>query len=121
MTTWSIELGQELTIPVDMGVLNPGDQVVTNGHGNGNALGNTLVPEGVFVFQTVAEFVDVLTKSGLLERGHTYVAHTLHDSALGNQPAELVVTETQSGKIGGLEIATNTQTFSFLDHVLTFT
>jgi hypothetical protein len=122
MTQYSIILGQELTI--HNATLESGDQVGVNSHGNGNALGNTLVTAGIFNLITLADFVADLEASGSLQRGHTYVALAIVDPDLGGNPAELVVTETQSGKIGGLEIS---DFGSFMpqqpivDHVLTFT
>ena len=95
MTTFSISLGQDLIFHGG----DPGDQVVVHSHGNGNALGNKLVQEGnnTVTPETLSQFIAFITGIGPLERGHTYIGHALFDPDNGDQQAELIVTDTQSG------------------------
>jgi hypothetical protein len=125
MTTHYITLGQELVLNEEA---FSGDQVVVNSHGNGNALGNTLVtlPPNPFNLvpnplgpETLAQFV-----SGLhLQKGYTYLAATISDSDYGGDAATFIVTDTQSGKIGAISLLgfTDFAEGTLTDHVLTLT
>jgi hypothetical protein len=104
------------------GAAQGGDQLVLNSSGNGNALGNTLVTETASASGTTfAQFIAGLEKAGL-EKGHTYVGSTTSDPSLlgeeGPGPATFIVTDTQSGKIGAIELA-GVHTVGIADHVLT--
>jgi hypothetical protein len=102
-----------------------GDQLVLNSNGNGNALGNTLVTEAPSPSDTTfAQFIAGLEKAGL-EKGDTYVGSTTLDPSLitgpeggGPGPATFIVTDTQSGKIGAIELA-GVHTVGIANHVLT--
>jgi hypothetical protein len=118
MTTYNIiELGKELVLNEGVAA---GAQFVVNGHGNGNALGNTLVTiTPTASSETLAQFVDGLK----LERGHTYIGETNFDTDY-NDYATFIVTDTQSGKIGAISlIGIIEPSFggSIIDHVLTLT
>jgi hypothetical protein len=115
MTQYSITLGEESIIGQ---AVFAGAQVVANGHGNGNALGNTLAPIIPQTQQeTLAEFVLGL---GHLEKGHTYFGTTVSDPDYRGTSATFIVTDTQSGKIGAISLVGEATVFNLSDHVLTF-
>jgi hypothetical protein len=91
-----------------------GDQVAVNSNGNGNALGNTLVPQiTILPGSTLASFIGSLT----LTKGDTYTALNDVDGTTGG-PMTYVVTDTQSGRIGAIELV-GLHTVSMSNHVLT--
>jgi hypothetical protein len=83
-----------------------GDHVVVNSNGNGNALGNTLVS----VNNGATSMASFITDLGPLQKGQTYVGNDTTDT--------FVVTETQSGRVGAIDIA-DVHTVGITNHVLT--
>jgi hypothetical protein len=93
----------------------PGDQIVanTNGNGNayGNALGNTLVAVTNVMATDMAGFInDLINDLGPLQKGDTYVGNNGSDT--------FIVTETQSGKMGAIELQ-GVHTVGMGNHILT--
>jgi hypothetical protein len=119
MTTYNITLGQDLIIHSPG--FGPNDQVVVNSHGNGNALGNTLVTIPQTSQETLAQFIQFVEGLGPLEKGHTYVGTTSSDSDYtGEVAATFILTDTQSGKIGAISLLGIAPGFNLSEHVLTF-
>jgi hypothetical protein len=124
MTQYSITLGQELVVNAPS--LTSGDQVVVDSQGNGNALGDTLHFNPAAQFSgsvSGSDFIPTLEQVyGPLERGNTYVitgqAGNIHS---GFESATWVLTETQSGKIGAIELlgVAYGGAFGIADHTLT--
>jgi hypothetical protein len=93
-----------------------GDQIaVGNSSGlvtGSNGLGNFLVQDGALAgLNTVNDFINYLTSHGGLTKGDTYTADSGGDT--------FIVTDTASGKVGGVEIVGAFENNSVSGHILT--
>jgi hypothetical protein len=82
---------------------------VLNSNGNDNALGRTLIP----VNNGATSLASFITDLGKLGKGDTYVGNDSTDT--------FVVTDTQSGKIGAIDIVgvLHPTQANLVNHVLT--